>query len=111
MAALNIGGLMAPLWGSVADRYGIHRGLLSGGLIITSIALAALSFTNTFAFWLGLALIQGIGMFGAMTVGNLFIVEIYPKAEWSERIGWLQTFNSGGQVCGICLLPLWAKLI
>ncbi|HKJ32924.1 MAG TPA: hypothetical protein VKA34_13900 [Balneolales bacterium] len=37
MAAFNLGGLMAPIWGSIADRYGIHRGLLSSGLIITSI--------------------------------------------------------------------------
>jgi MFS family permease len=110
MAVFNIGGLMAPFWGSVADRYGIHRGLLSGGLIITSIALAALSFTNTFLFWLGLALIQGIGVFVAMTVGNLFIVEIYPKAEWNERIGWLQTFNSGGQVCGMLLAAALSQI-
>ena len=44
MAAFNLGGLMAPIWGSVADRYGIHRGLLASGLIITSIALAVLSY-------------------------------------------------------------------
>ncbi|MGD8948931.1 MAG: hypothetical protein PVI62_19870, partial [Desulfobacterales bacterium] len=44
MSAFNLGGLMAPIWGSVADRYGIHRGLLSSGLIITAIALAALSY-------------------------------------------------------------------
>lgn len=25
MAAFNLGGLMAPIWGSIADRYGIHR--------------------------------------------------------------------------------------
>jgi len=37
MAAFNLGGLMAPIWGSIADRYGIHPGLLSSGLIITSI--------------------------------------------------------------------------
>jgi MFS family permease len=110
MAAYNMGGLMAPIWGSVADRYGIHRGLLSGGLIITSIALAALSIANIFAVWLGLALIQGIGVFVAMTVGNLFIVEIHPKAEWNERIGWLQTFNSGGQVSGMLLAAALSQI-
>jgi hypothetical protein len=54
---------------------------LFNGLTITSLALAALSITNTFAVWLGLALIQGIGVFVTMTVGNLFIVEFHPKAE------------------------------
>jgi MFS family permease len=110
MAAFNLGGLVAPIWGSVADRYGIHRRLLSGGLAITAIALAALSFANSFPFWLGLALIQGIGVFVAMTVGNLFIVEIYPRAEWNERIGWLQTFNSGGQVSGMLLAAALSRI-
>jgi MFS family permease len=110
MAAFNLGGLMAPMWGSVADRYGIHRRLLTGGLIITAITLAALSFTNTFPIWLGLALIQGIGVFAVMTVGNLFIVEIHPKAEWNERIGWLQTFNSGGQVSGLLLVAALSQI-
>ena len=110
MAAFNLGGLMAPILGSVADRYRIHRGLLTSGLIITAIALAALSFTNTFSFWLALALIQGTGVFVAMTVGNLFIVEIYPRAEWNERIGWLQTFNSGGQVSGMLLAAAFSQI-
>ncbi|MGV7223383.1 MAG: MFS transporter [Nitrospinales bacterium] len=83
---------------------------MSGGLIITSIALAALSFTNNFSFWLGLALIQGIGVCVAMTVGNLFIVEIHPKAEWNERIGWLQTFNTGGQVSGMLLAAALSQI-
>jgi MFS family permease len=103
MAAFNLGGLITPIFGSVADRFGIHRQLLSGALIMTAIALAALSFTNTFAFWLALALIQGIGVFVAMTVGNLFIVEIHPRTEWNERISRLQAFNSGGQVSGMLL--------
>jgi MFS family permease len=110
MAAFNLGGLMAPMWGSVADRYGIHRELLTGGLIITAITLAALSFTHSFPIWLGLALIQGIGVFVVMTVGNLFIVEIHPKAEWNERIGWLQTFNSGGQVSGMLLAAALSQI-
>jgi MFS family permease len=46
MAVFNLGGLMAPFWGSVADKYGLHRRLLFSGLIITAIALAALSFAH-----------------------------------------------------------------
>jgi MFS family permease len=110
LAAFNLGGLMAPMWGSVADRYGIHRELLYGSLIINAIALAALPFTNTFPIWLGLALIQGIGVFVAMTVGNLFIVETHPKEEWNERIGWLQTFNSGGQVSGMLFVVALSQI-
>jgi MFS family permease len=110
MAAFNLGGLIAPLLGNVADRYGIHRTLLISGLIITAISMAGFAFTNTFPVWLGLALIQGIGVFVAMTVGNLFIVETHPKTEWDQRIGWLQTFNSGGQVCGMLLAATMSQI-
>jgi len=110
MAAFNLGGLLTPIFGSVADRFGIHRELLSGALIVTAIALGALSFTNIFSLWLALAMIQGIGMFVAMTVGNLFIVEIHPKTEWNERISRLQSFNSGGQVSGMLLAAALSQL-
>ncbi len=81
MAAFNLGGLMAPIWGSVADRYKIHREVLTSGLIITAIALAALSFTNTFSFWLGLALIQGehfIEVWFLCVAGASAIYTFYP---------------------------------
>jgi MFS family permease len=110
MAAFNLGGLMAPLFGGVADRYQIHRNLLSFGLLITATALAVLSFATTFAVCLCLAFIQGIGVAVAVTLGSLFIVEIHPKAEWSERIGWLQTFNGGGQVSGMLLAAALSQI-
>ena len=110
MAVFNLGGLIAPLLGNVADRYGIHRSLLISGLIITAISMAGFAFTNTFPIWLGLALIQGVGVFMAMTVGNLFIVEAHPKTEWDQRIGWLQTFNSGGQVSGMLLAAALSQI-
>ncbi len=110
MAAFNLGGLIAPVFGNVADRYGIHRELLVSSLIITAIALSVLSFASTFPVWLGLAMIQGIGVYVVATVGNLFIVEVHPKAEWDERIGWLQTFNSGGQVSGMLLAAVLSQI-
>jgi predicted MFS family arabinose efflux permease len=110
MAAFNLGGFIAPLWGKIADRYGIHRELLISSLIMTAITLTAFAFTNTFTVWLGLALIQGVSVFLAITLGNLFIVEIHPKIEWDQRIGWLQTFNSGGQVGGMLLAAALSRI-
>lgn len=103
MAAFNLGGLTAPLWGGLADRYRLHRWLLAGGLLVASIGLVAFPFTNALVAWLGLALLASIGTASAATVANLFVVEIHPQAEWDERIGWLQTFYGGGQVGGLLL--------
>lgn len=103
MAAFNLGGLTAPLWGSLADRHRLHRWMLFGGLLMTTIGLAAFPFTTNKGTYLGLALLQSIGAAAAATVANLFVVEGHPQDEWDERIGWLQTFYGGGQVAGLLL--------
>jgi MFS family permease len=87
MAAISLGGLTAPLWGGVADRSRRHRWLLAGGCVVTALGMALLPFTTTRAAWLGLALLLGLGVAGATTVANLFIVEVHPEAEMEERLG------------------------
>ncbi|MGC8596094.1 MAG: MFS transporter [Candidatus Kryptoniota bacterium] len=109
MAAFNLGGLAAPIWGSLADRYHLHRWLMLGGLLTNAIALALFSFVNSLALYLTLALIQGAGASASATVSNLFIVEVWPSSEWDNRIGWLQTFYGGGQVGGLLLAGLLSQ--
>lgn len=103
MAAFSLGGLTAPFWGELADRHRLHRVLLAAGLLLTGITLLAFAFSASLAGWLSLAFLQGSGFGAAATVANLFIVENHPKAEWDERIGWLQTFYGAGQVGGLLL--------
>jgi DHA1 family tetracycline resistance protein-like MFS transporter len=103
MASFNLGGLSAPLWGGIADRYRLHRALLVCGLLAIALGLAAFPAVSDRAIWLGLALLQGIGAAATATVANLFIVEAHPPAEWDARIGWLQTFYGGGQVAGLLI--------
>jgi DHA1 family tetracycline resistance protein-like MFS transporter len=110
VAAFNLGGLAAPVWGSLADRYRLHRWLLAGGLLVASAGLAAFPFAPSLAASVWLALAQGIGVAGAATVANLFVVEAHPQAEWDERIGWLQTFYGGGQVAGLLLAGLLSSI-
>ena len=101
MAAFNLGGLSAPLWGELADRFRLHRWLLVGGLAATALGLAAFPAVASQSVWVGLALLQGVGAAAAGTVANLFVVEAHPRAEWDSRIAWLQTFYGGGQVAGL----------
>jgi DHA1 family tetracycline resistance protein-like MFS transporter len=103
MAAFSLGGLSAPIWGGLADRFRMHRQLLIGGLFGAALGAAVFPFTLSLFYRIGLALLSGIGLAAASTVANLFIVEIYPESEWDARIGWLQTFYGGGQVIGLVL--------
>ncbi len=109
MAGFNFGGLAAPLWGALADRFRLHRWLLAGGLLLTSLGLFFFPFVSGAGPWLVLALLQGIGSAGAATVANLFIVEAHPAKEWDERIGWLQTFYGGGQVAGLLVAGFFSQ--
>ncbi len=109
MAALNLGGLTSPVWGTLADRFRVHRILLIGGLIISAASLAAFAIAIHPGQWIVLALLAGLGAAGTATVANLFIVEIHAKAEWDERIGWLQTFYGVGQVGGLFLGGLFSQ--
>jgi DHA1 family tetracycline resistance protein-like MFS transporter len=109
VAAVSLGGLSAPLWGSLADRHRLHRLLLAGGMLIASVGLAAFALTTNPVVWCLLALVQGLGSASAATVANLFVVEAHPKSEWDQRIGWLQTTYGIGQVAGLLLVGYLTK--
>jgi DHA1 family tetracycline resistance protein-like MFS transporter len=110
MAAVSLGGLSAPLWGIMTDRYRLHRWVLVSGLFITAAGLILFTLSSQPAIWFGLALFLSAGAAGASTVGNLFIVEMHPKPEWDERISWLQTFYGMGQVVGLILAGLLSRM-
>ena len=106
MAAFSLGGLTAPLWGWLADRYRWHQRLLVRGLLGTALGAIVFPLTLSLSYRVGLAFLSGIGLAAASTVANLFIVEVHPESEWDSRIGWLQTFYGCGQVIGLVLAGL-----
>jgi DHA1 family tetracycline resistance protein-like MFS transporter len=110
MAAFNLGGFIAPLWGRIADRRHCYRTILAGGLAVTAVGLALFPFAPTPLLQLVLALAQGGGAVAAATVGNMLIVEAHPRHEWDKRIGWLQTFYGVGQVGGLVLAGLASQI-
>ena len=110
MAAVSLGGLSAPLWGVLTDRYRLHRWVLIFGLFLTAFGLTIFAFSGQATIWFVMALILSVGAAGASTVANLFVVEMHPKPEWDERIGWLQTFYGLGQVVGLLLAGFLSRI-
>ena len=110
MAAVSLGGLSAPVWGALADRYQVHRWVLVVGLSLTAIGLTAFAFVSQPAAWFGLSLLLSVGAAGASTVASLFVVERHPRSEWDQRIGWLQAFYGFGQVFGLLFAGILSNL-
>ncbi len=106
IGVFNLGGLTAPVWGGIADRHGLHSVFFLIGLVVSAAGFAFFPFTSSLGARIVLALVQGAGVASVATVANLFIVEVHPRREWDERIGWLQTFYGGGQAAGLLLAGL-----
>jgi len=108
MAAFNLGMLVAPLWGALADRTGWHRPIYVLGLIVVAAATAAFGLRHGLGWLVGVALVIGLAASATATVANLFITERHPRQSWGARFGWLQTAYGGGQVVGLSLAGVFA---
>ena len=111
MGGFNLGLLTSPLWGSLADSKHLHRPIFLGGFLVLLMALAAMPFLPGILTWSGLSLLAGAGTSAVATMASLFIVEFDPQNEWEPRLGWLQTFNGGGQVGGLLLAGIFVNNI
>ena len=96
MGAFNLGAFAAPLAGNIADRYRSYRLLTVICAVASALSLWLFALANPWQQPL-LALINGAGFAAAVTIANLLIVERQPKAEWNQRLGWLETALSIGQ--------------
>jgi MFS family permease len=109
MGAFNLGALAAPAVGSVADRYGVHRALAVGCAAAVAVSLWLFPLAGP-SWQLVLALADGAGFAGAVTVANLLIVERRPRAEWNRRLGVLEAALSVGQAAALFLSAWLATL-
>lgn len=103
IAAQNIGALMAPFWGGLADRSKAYRSIFFGGFLLIGLGFLAFTVLRGAGAWLAGAFLIGFGTAASNTVASLFVVEFTPAAEWGVRISWLQTFNAAGSVIGMFL--------
>jgi MFS transporter, DHA1 family, tetracycline resistance protein len=113
MGAFNLGAFAAPATGALADKLADKA---RADRLLT-IACAALSAVTLWLFpvagavpQLVLALANGAGFAGAMTIANLMIVERRPKAEWNSRLGWLEMALGAGQGCAL-LAAAWLSTL
>ena len=105
MGAFNLGAVAAPAVGMLADRYRAHRLLATACAVLSAVSLWLFPLAaEPLQPLLGLA--NGAGFAGAVTVANLLIVERRPRAEWNQRLGWLETVLSAGQG-GALVLAAW----
>ena len=105
MGAFNLGAFAAPAVGSIADRYAAHRSLAVACAVAMAVSLWLFPLAGP-GWQLLLALADGAGFAGAVTIANLLIVERRPRAEWNPRLGVLEAALSVGQG-GALFLSSW----
>jgi MFS family permease len=109
MGAFNVGALAAPMTGKLADRYRSYRLLTAGCAAASALSLWLFPLAGPWPQVL-LALVNGAGFAGAVTVANLLIVERQRPSQWNQRLGWLETALSVGQGVGLVLAAWLAGL-
>jgi len=109
VAAIRLGGVAAPVWGGLADRFRRQREVFVFGLALSSVGVGAFAVTHAMVPRILLALLLGMGAYATATAATLLVVERSPRSEWGPRLGWLQTFYAGGQVGGLLLAAVLSQ--
>lgn len=109
MGAYNLGLLLSPLQGVVAERRHEYAPLFFAGLLFVGLGVAVMPLVTGLASWFVVAFVIGASSSAAATVASLFVVDFTPRAEWEPRIGWLQSFNGTGQVIGLVLAGIFSS--
>lgn len=111
IAAFYIGGLLAPVLGSLADTHGLQRVTFIASFPIMSAAVLTYAFADTMWLWLLSAFVfGGLGSFNG-TIASLFIVESKPEPEWNDRLSWFRLSYGAGQVLGLVIAAVTATAI
>jgi len=99
-------GLLSPLFGMLADRWGPRRLIFSGG-VITALGLILLSYTTSLAMFYGAFVLVAIGISAcSMTVLMIAV------ANWfKRRVGLASGIAASGFGFGGLLIPVVVRLI
>jgi DHA1 family multidrug resistance protein-like MFS transporter len=97
--------IFAPIWGSLADRYG-RKPMLERAIFGGSIILTLMGFVQTPQQLLVLRLIQGC-LTGTVPAATALVAGIVPRERTGFALGWLQM----GVFAGVSVGPLVGGLI
>jgi DHA1 family multidrug resistance protein-like MFS transporter len=98
-------GLISPLWGNLADKYGRKIMILRSGYSM-SVIIALTGLVGNVWHLLGLRLLNGtVG--GIIPAGTALIASATPK----EKVGWAQGVLQSSTVAGTIMGPLFGGLL
>lgn len=106
IAAFYVGGLFAPVLGSLADKKGIQRAVFLWCFPIMGLGIIGFALANEIWMLAVLACIFGGAGSLSGTVAGLFVVEANPEAEWNSRLSWFRLSYGAGQVVGLIIAAL-----
>jgi MFS family permease len=108
IAVISIAAVLGPVLGGFADRYGAHRLMLSGGVLVMAVAFAmfAISAEQSQLFALD-AIVLGVAIAAQQAVAPAFVVAAgLPKTLEARQLTTLSLLYPVGQVIGAALLGL-----
>lgn len=114
-ALLNLGvAVGSPFWGWLGRRLG-GRVTMVGAAVAAAAAFVALAIPNA-GLLLVVAFVFGFCAAAGLTLATIFVMSWYPRPQWDEQIGTLQTWMGAGQTlglvaAGLILRPLSLTLI
>src|SRR5215216_6256584 len=90
--------VVAPVWGSLSDRYGRRPAILAG-LLLTSCAYVIFAFAGSVLVLLLSRLVQGLGG-GTIGVVQAYVADASAPEQRTKSLGWLSAVTSLGAVAG-----------
>jgi FSR family fosmidomycin resistance protein-like MFS transporter len=108
-AFIVLTGILQPVLGSVADRYGRRRWILTFGFLIASVGFIAMAVAPTFLFIVIVSLLVGLGGATYHPQATAFIVQAYPDTR-GRALGLHGWAGSAGHFLApaVAVLAVWA---
>lgn len=104
-SAFLVGGIMAPLWGMLADKFGKRKMVIRAGLSL-AIIYALIAFVQTPWQLVGVRMLHGF-VGGFVPASMSIVATIAPK----EKLGWSLGMMQAGTMTGGILGPLFGGIL